>query len=413
MPGIDPATDKEYPQFCRGRLGDPYPLLHRLRTEDPVHWCEPLGGWVLTRYEDVFNGFLDRRLSSDKARAIMNRLPATLRAKVDALGQHLSRWVSHTDPPDHTRLRRLVNLAFTPRVINGMRPRIERIVGTLIDSVQAQGRMDLIKDFAYPLTVTVLCELLGVPPQDRERFSRWAEDVLALVDGAGPEMPKAAEQAQESLFELTEYVRGIAAQRRRDPRQDLISALVALEDQADKPGADELLGMCLQILVGGHDPTAGLIGNAILSLLRNRSEMRKLMANPSSIDSAVEEVLRFECPGPRSTRIALEDLEVDGRAIREGQSVFLMIGAANRDPDRFPDPDRFDIGRRPNDHLGFGWGLHFCLGAPLARLQGRIAVNTLLGRLPNLGFADDDHRDNPPWRESMGLRSLSSLPLVF
>jgi len=413
MPGTELETDHDYERFRHGQLGDPYPLLRRLRETDPVHWSEPLGGWVLTRYEDILKCFLDTRLSSDKARSIMNQLPAALQTKAAALGQHLSRWVSHTDPPDHTRLRRLVNLAFTQRVINDMRPHIEQMVDALVDSVQAQGRMDLIKDFAYPLPVTVICELLGIPPGDREQFSLRVEDIVTLIDGAGPERPRAAEQAQASLFELTEYFGGIAEQRRREPRQDLISSLVALEEQGDNLSPDELLAMCLQILFGGHDTTTGLIGNAILSLLRNPTQMDGLKDDPTSIHTAVEEFLRFESPGPRNTRIALEDLEINGRAIRKGESVFLMVSAANRDPDQFPDPDRLDIHRQPNHHLAFGWGLHFCLGAPLARLASQLALGALLERLPNLGFANNDHRDNPPWRKSMGLRALRSLPVIF
>ncbi len=413
LPRSDAESSSEYDLFCRGRLADPYPLLHRLRKQAPVHWCAPLDCWFVTRYDDVLAGHADPRLSSDKMQVKMKQLPPALRKKVERLGQHLSMWVSHTDPPDHTRLRRLVHLAFTPAVVAGMRPRIQEIVDALVDKAETQGQMDIIADFAYPLPVTVVCELLGIPPQDVTQFTQWVEDIVAFIDGSELEIPNVAERSLRSLLELTDYFHAIAQERQRSPGDDMISALVAVEEEGNRLSPDELFAMCVQMLVGGHDTTTGLIGNGLHALLQNPAELEKLKANPSLIDSAVEEFLRYESPGPRDTRLALEDLEIGGQQVREGQAVVLMLSAANRDPEQFPDPDRLDICRQPNKHVAFGWGIHFCLGAPLARLMGEIALNTLLRRLPEVRFADNSWHDNPPWREAVGLRMLNSLPVVY
>ena len=410
---LNAEAGNEYRLFCHGRLANPYPLYHRLRAESPVHWCAPLDCWLLTRYDDVLAGHNDPRLSSDKMRVKMKQLPPTLRAQVETLGQHLSMWVSHTDPPDHTRLRRLVHLAFTPAVVSEMRPRIQKIVDALVNKAQPQRRMDVINDFAYPLPVTVVCEWLGIPSQDQEQFTTWVEDIVAFIDGSELDLVNVAEQSLQSLLELTDYFHDIAQQRQRHPREDLISALVAIEEQGDRLSADELFAMCVQMLVGGHDTTTGLIGNGMLTLLQHPAEFEKLKADSSLISTAVEEFLRFESPGPRDTRLALEDLEIGGQHISTGQAVVLMLGAANRDPAQFPDPDRLDICRQPNKHVAFGWGIHFCLGAPLARMMGEIALNTMIRRLPEIRFADKSFSQNPPWREAVGLRMLKSLPVVF
>ena len=413
MPQLNAEASSEYDQFCHGRLADPYPFYQRLRAESPVHWCAPLDCWLVTGYDDVLAGHNDPRLSSDKMRVKMKQLSPALRNKVERLGQHLSMWVSHTDPPDHTRLRRLVHMAFTPAVVADIRPRIQRIVDGLVDRAETGKRIDVIADFAYPLPVTVVCEWLGIPARDRDQFTTWVEDIVAFIDGSELELANVAEQSLRSLLELTDYFDEIVQERQRYPREDLISALVAIEEEGDRLSADELFAMCVQMLVGGHDTTTGLIGNGLLALLQHPAELEKLQADPSLIGTAVEEFLRFESPGPRDTRLVLEDLEIGGQPIREGQAVVLMLGAANRDPAQFPDPDRLDICRRPNKHVAFGWGIHFCLGAPLARLMGEIALNTILRRLPKIRFADKEFSHNPPWREAVGLRMLKSLPVVF
>jgi cytochrome P450 len=403
----------DYESFCAGRLTDPYPLFHRLQTEDPVHWCETWECWVLTRYDDVQQAHLNPHLSSDKTRAMMAMLPEALCTSVDALGQHLRQWVSHTDPPAHTRLRGLVSKAFVPRVIQTMRSRITAVTGKLIDAAIPNGRMELIRDFAYPLPVTVIGELLGIPPDDRVQFQDWVEDMVAFVDGAASQRCNVAERALSGLQELTSYFDQIITCKRTEPDDDLISMLLALEADGDRFTDAEVLAMCVQILVGGHDTTTGLISNGIFALLRHPNELERLQAHPELIETAVEEFLRFESPAPRNTRIATAATEIAGHEIAAGHVVALMVGAANHDPQQFPDPDRLDIGRRPNSHLAFGRGRHFCLGKPLARLEGQIAIAALLQRLPGLRLADEQMNTHSPWRQSTGLRLLESLPVTF
>ena len=409
----DQNKEDEYQQFCLGRLGDPYPLLHRLQEEDPVHWSEPMQSWLLTRYEDVYHAFLDQRMSSQKVRTLMEQLPVELRSKVDTLGKHLSMWVSHTDPPDHTRLRRLVSLAFSPGVVFRMKPHIQQVVDQLIDQVQPGKQMDVIADFAYPLPVIVICELLGIPPDDRQQFSSWVDDIVATTDGSGPERPRTAEKSQQALDALMDYLSEIVEDRRSHPREDLITSLIAVEAEGDKLSSDELFAMLNQLLVGGHDTTTALIGNAVLALFQFPDELEKLRNDPALISLAVEEFLRYETPAPRNTRRALEDLVIGGRKIRAGETILLMVIAANRDAVVFSNPDDLDIARHPNNQLSFGWGPHFCLGAPLARQIAQIAINTLLRRLPKIQLEDKRHAEVPLWRNSMGLRSLERLPVEF
>ena len=410
---INLKTDDEYQRFCHGRLSNPYPLLRKIREEDSVHWCEQMKSWLLTRHEDVYNAFLDQRMSSQKVQTLMEQLPPELRTKVNALGKHLSMWVSHTDPPDHTRLRRLVSQAFSPKMVVRMKPHIHQIADDLVNQVQSEGKMDLIGQFAYPLPVIVICELLGIPPDDRRQFSGWVDDIVATTDGSGPERPRTAEKSQQALFQLMDYLHDIVEDRRSNPREDLISSLVAFESEEDRLSPDELYAMINQLLVGGHDTTTALIGNAMLALFQFPAELEKLRNNPALITMAVEEFLRYETPAPRNTRRALEDLVIGGQSIQAGQTVLLMVISANRDAAMFPDPDRLNIARHPNQHLSFGWGSHFCLGAPLARQIAQISINTLLRRLPRIHLADKGHAENPPWLHSMGLRTLELLPVDF
>jgi cytochrome P450 len=404
----DATALEEYERFCRGQLAVPYPLFNRLQAEDPVHWSEVLETWVITRYDDVVSGLRDPRLSSARVAVFMERLSEPMRDRVCPLGQHLSKWVSQVNPPDHTRLRQLVSVAFTPRVVETMRPRIQAIVNTLIDKVEPDGQMDLIVDFAYPLPVTVISEMLGIPSEDQDQFRTWSDDIMAFVGGSGLALPQIAEKSYQSLCELREYFEKIIQERRSRPREDLIG-LLAAEEQGDKLSADELVAMCSQLLVAGHETTTQLIANGVLVLLQHPGELQKLRDDPTLITSAIEEVLRFEGPSQRQTRLVSEDLEIRGRRVNKDSTVLLMLGAANRDPTEFPDPDRFDICRRPNRHVGFSAGIHFCLGAPLARLEGAIAVETLLRRLPVLQLATQDFQ----WRENMSLRALRSLPVAY
>jgi len=404
---IDACGD--YSLFCQGKLADPYPLYRQLREEDPVHWSVPLGSWILTRYSDVLPALKEPRLISSRMPLYLKYLPDDLRARMGPLTRHLEKWLVNSDPPDHTRLRALVSKAFTPAVVEKLRHHIQEIVDGLLDPLEGSGHMDIIRDFAYPLPAIVITEMLGVPAADRDQFKKWSEDIVAFTGGGGLALAGVADRSQLSLIEASEYFRKALQERRCQPREDLISALVTVEEQGDSLNEEELLAMCVLLFVAGHETTMNLIGNGLLALLQNPGQMQKLRNDWSLIKSAVEEFLRFESPLQRQSRLASEDFEIAGRPIRRGQSVFAMAGAANRDPAQFKDPDVLDVSRKENRHVAFGAGLHFCIGAPLARLEAQIATNTLLHRFPSLRLSVSDLE----WRENMTVRGLKSLPVVF
>ena len=383
-------------------IEDPYPTYHRLRAEDPVHH-NPLGFWVLTRYEDVVTALRDPRLAKEAiARFIAARLgtpPPT--GSLSMLDR---------DPPDHTRLRGLVSKAFTPRVVEGLRPHIQRIVDDLLARVEDTHSMDLIEEFAYPLPVMVICQMLGVPVEDSERFKQWGQDVARGLDTillpADSEVGRRSTAARQALGG---YFRELIAERRASPRADMLSDLIAASEAGDKLNEDELLATCVLLLVAGHETTVNLIGNGTLALLRHPDQLRRLREEPGLIGSAVEELLRYDGPVQRTARVPSADVTIAGRTIPKDDMVLPFIGAADRDPAQFTDPDRLDLGRADNRHIAFGWGIHFCLGAPLARVEGQIAIGTLVQRLPKLALATD----RPEHRLSLTLRGLTSLPVSF
>jgi pimeloyl-[acyl-carrier protein] synthase len=379
-------------------IADPYPTYHRLRAEDPVH-RSPMGFWVLTRYDDIVGVLRDSRLGKGAIGAQM--------AARDGGAGGLSMLVM--DPPDHTRLRGLVNKAFTPRVVEGLRPRIQQIVDDLLARIRGVHQLDLIADFAYPLPVTVICEMLGVPDEDRETFKAWGLDIARSLDAILlPPDSDLARRGASARGALAEYFRRLIAERRSSPRSDLLSGLIAAEEAGDALSENELLATCILLLIAGHETTVNLIGNGVLALFRHPAELRRLRDDPSLIHSAVEELLRYDGPVQRMTRIPNEDATIADKTIRKGEMVMTFIGAADRDPAHFPDPDRLDIARQDNRHIAFGWGIHFCLGAPLARVEGQIAINTLVQRLPTLALATT----TPEFRQSVTLRGLQSLPVT-
>jgi cytochrome P450 len=384
-------------------LADPYPTYHRLRDEDPVHHS-PLDFWVLTRYEDVAVVLRDPRFIKEP---LVSVVAARFGVTVPP-GVGLS--MLDRDPPDHTRLRSLVSKAFTPRVVEGLRPRVQTIVDDLITRAEAVGSMDLIEEFAYPIPVNVICEMLGVPVEDHERFKGWSLDIARGLDSVWlppeSEIPKRSGAGRHAIGD---YMRELIAERRASPRGDLLSALIAAEEAGDKLSEDELIATCILLLIAGHETTVNLIGNGTLALLRHPEELRRLRETPGLITSAVEELLRYDGPVQRTARITSTEVTIGGRTIAKGEMVMPFIGAADRDPSQFPDPDRLDLGRSDNRHIAFGWGIHFCLGAPLARLEGQIAIDTLVRRLPGLALVDDE----PEYRQSLTLRGLKALPVTF
>jgi pimeloyl-[acyl-carrier protein] synthase len=387
-------------------LADPYPFYHRLRSHDPVHWSGEC--WVLTRYADVLAALQDLRLSAAGMGWDVSDLPDPEREVLTSLFRSLSRWMGFLDPPDHTRLRGLVHKAFTPRVIEALRPQTQQIVDNILDAARSAGRMDVIRDLAAPLPVVVIAEMLGLPPGDRERLKRWSDDLAAFVgrfDFPAAELPELA----RSLLELTAYLRAVMAERRRRPGNDLISGLLTAEEKGDVLDEDELIANCVLLLFAGHETTTDLIGNGLAALLRHPAQLERLRADPSLIGSAVEELLRYDCPAQLTVRVAREEVRIGGKRVQSGEAVTLMLGAANRDPAQFPEPDRLEIARRENPHVAFGHGIHFCLGSALARLEGQIAINAVVRRLPAIRLA----AETLEWRPSQALRGLRSLPVVL
>jgi cytochrome P450 len=383
-------------------LADPYPTYHRLRTEDPVHWS-PLGFWVLTRYDDVVAVLRDQRFAKEP-------MIAAVAARFGISPGTIGLSMLDRDPPDHTRLRGLVSKAFTPRVVERLRPHIQEIVDGLLARVEGKGGMDLIEEFAYPIPVMVICELLGVPVEDQERFKTWSLDLARGLDSIM--LPVDSEVALRSGIArqgLTEYFRDLIAKRRAVPRNDLLSALIAAEEAGDKLTENELLASSILLLVAGHETTVNLIGNGTLALLRHPDQLRRLRENPGLIGSAIEELLRYDGPVQRTARMPSTEVTIGGRTIKSDEMVMPFIGAADRDPAQFPDPDRLDIARADNRHVAFGMGIHFCLGAPLARVEGQIAINTLVQRLPKLALATEQ----PEHRQSLTLRGLKALSVSF
>jgi pimeloyl-[acyl-carrier protein] synthase len=386
---------------------NPYPFYHQLRAMDPVLWVPGVMGrgvWIVTGYHECSSALRDHRLGKEGYRALPpDQVPPLFRSLGSARANMLFK-----DPPDHTRLRGLVNQAFTPRVLERLRPHIQEIAEQLISQIAAGGEAELITAFAFPLPVIVIAELLGVPPEERDRFKAWSGPLAATTDPtATPEM---VERSLAAVEELNAFFQPIIAERRRAPRQDLISLLAGARDAGDKLSEEELLATCRLLLVAGHETTVNLIGNATLALLKHPDQRALLTARPELIPAAVEELLRYDSPVQLTGRFALEDADLGGHAIRPGDTVLAVLGAANRDPAQFPDPDQLDL-TRPNagSHVSFSQGIHYCLGAPLARMEGQIALSALLRRLPGLALAGGELE----YRGNMTLRGLQRLPVTF
>ncbi len=387
---------------------DPYPLYRALRERDPFHRSRLIGGWVLSRYEDVASVLKDGRFLADDRKHSFQVKQRQQLIKDGLMGAHemLSPSMLRTDPPDHTRLRGLVSKAFTPRTVESLRRRIEAIVQERFDQAATNGHMDVIRELAYPLPVIVIAEMLGVPTEDREQFKRWSDDAVASF---GATSVNAFVRARDAFRELQAYVERIAEDRRREPREDLLSALLAAEQEGDTLTLEEVFNTCILLLVAGNETTTNLIGNGLLALLRHPDQLELLRNDPSLVEGAVEELLRYDSPVQATGRFVLEDVEVNGKVVQAGQQVIALLGAANRDPEQFAEPDRLDITRKDNRHVSFGHGIHYCLGAPLARLEGQIALLYLIQRFPNMRLA----AERPEWGDNLILRGLKSLPVAF
>ena len=375
---------------------DPYPALARLRAREPVHHDRVIGRFIVTRPDDVERVLRDRAMSVDPRKANEGTF-----MRVFARFGEFS--MLFQDPPDHTRLRALVSRAFTPRAVERLAPRIREIAGELLGAVGGQPRFDVIEAFAGPLPVIVIAEMLGVDPADRRAFKRWSDWQALSLNPLLSEEERAAADAADA--ELAEYLRRALAERRARPRDDLISAMIAVEEAGDQLTDAEIVSMCMLLLTAGNVTTTDLIGNGIWLLLRHPDQLRRLREDPALIGHAVEEMLRFESPVVQAVRIPMGDLEIGGCPIGRGESVVTSLAAANRDPGRYPEPDRFDITRPDVTHHSFGGGAHFCLGAPLARLEAQLAIAAFLERFPRVRLADEP----PEWRALPAFRGLARL----
>ena len=371
-------------------VADPYPYYRLLRETDPVHFDERRGTWLVARHEDV------SRLLRDDVRLSAVQGPPSPSANM--LG---------TDPPRHTRLRTLVLKAFTPRAVRQLQPRIHAIVDELLDEMAARGETDAIADFAYPLPITIIGEMLGVPAQERG-FFREASTKVALSAGYAQDTAITS-RAAEGRTEMVRYFESLIRRRREDPQDDLVSACIQAEEAGDSLNHGELMAMLLILLIGGHETTVNLIGNGILALLRNPEQLELLRTEPVERE-ATEELLRYDSPSQYTGRVAVQDFEMHGKQIKAGQPVRMLLASANRDADVFTDPDTVDLRRTPNPHVAFGAGIHYCLGGELARLEGQIAISSIVRRFPGLRLATGNELR---WRNAPVFRGLEKLPLTF
>jgi cytochrome P450 len=402
-----PVFDPFDPQWA----SDPFPLYADLRRRAPIHRND-LGFWVVARHADCLAVLRDRRASSDSLNVAVERMPQGLRTPVGeddpiAAAMIEMRPFLFRDPPDHTRLRGLVSKAFTPKVVESLRTRTQQVVDELLDAALDAGRVDLLEAFAYPLPVRVICDLLGVPAEDQDRFKDWSD---ALARGLDPDFlltQEVIDARSEAVLQFSQYFFELLADRRRAPGEDLLSRLVQAEDGGTVLSEAEMLSTCILLLVAGHETTVNLISGGTLALLRHSDQMERFRTDPGVHRSGVEEMLRYVSPVQLTGRALTEDCEFGGVEFAAGDFAMLLIASGNHDPEQFEDPERFDVTRTPNNHLGFGFGIHHCLGAPLARMEAQVALTSLVRRAPGLALTVED----VTYKTNVVLRGMESLPV--
>ena len=388
-------------------LANPYALFDRMRAEDPVHWSPRLKSWVLTRYDDVKRVCLEpARMSSDRLRPFFASIPSEEAKKIGDIMRYLSLWMVFKDAPEHTRLRRLTSKVFHNKAMQAMRPRIEDIARWLLEDIGDKSEFDFIGEFAGPLPCLVIMAMLGVPREDLAQVKRMSDEI-ALFIGSSRTSAEKYDTAEAATHEMAEYFRHHVAQRRAAPRADLMSELAHLNDNGDTLSDDELIATCILLLFAGHETTTNHIANGVLSLSRFQGEQQKLRADPGLAAAAVEELLRYEGPSGAQVRIVARTHELRGKLLNEGERVFVMLNAANRDPEAYSSPDRLDLGRDGVPHLTFGFGLHICLGFPLARLEGQVAFPALLKQYASI----EAFGPEPEWINSLVFRGMKALPI--
>src|SRR3954467_662025 len=388
-------------------LADPFPFYRSLREEDPAHWAPGLKAWVLTRYEDVKAVCLDTAgMSSDRLRPFFATLPSAEAARVRDLIRYLTLWMVFRDPPEHTRLRRLAAKVFHVRSMHALRPNVEALTAWLLDEIGARQEFDFIADFAGPLPALVIMDMLGAPRGELGRLKRLSDE-MALFIGSARDSPEKYARAEAATQEMAALFRELIAARRARPQRDLLSELVAVDDDGDRLSEDELVATCILLLFAGHETTTHHLANGLAALLRFPSELERLRAAPSLAPAAVEELLRYDGPIGAQVRIVQEKQDFHGRTLNPGERVFVLMNAANRDERAYPEPDRLDLPRSGVPHLTFGFGPHICLGFPLARLEGQVALPAVLARWRRI----EPVGDAPAWIDSMVLRGMRTMPL--
>lgn len=401
VPGID-SVDLTTPAAS----ADPFAVVRALRESDPVHWSEAHRAWLITRYDDVSAAFQNKAFSNDRVRPVLERKrQAGARSAATGVLGLMTGWMVVNDPPVHTRLRKLAAGAFKGQRIAAMDAMITRIVDEHVDAfLRGSGPRDLISEVAYPLPATVIATMLGAPPEDRDRFREWSDELALVAFGTGgAARADRHERALRGLRGMEAYFHTLIGERRAEPGEDMLSALMAREGD-DRLTDDELVGMCALLLFAGHETTTNSIANSVLALLRHPDQLDRLRRDPALIGPAVEELLRFDGPIKVLNRWVVAETEVRGKTIRPGERVHLVLASANRDPEKFADPDALDLGRSPNPHVAFGKGIHACIGAQLARTETRIAVARIVERLPGLALAEE-----PVWKDVLASRSMEQL----
>jgi cytochrome P450 len=400
-----------YSLLTPAALANPYPVYDRLRTDDPVHWDDQFRAWLLTRYADAKSILYDSRASTQLGHQNeFDGVPADLQEKVAEIYDFLALWVAAMDPPEHRRMRQLLNAGFKPRLVENLRPRIQAIADDLLDAVGDANQMEFMSDFAYPLPAMVIAEMLGMPASDRMLLRGWSKKLLGIILFGQRGEPTVIEEVHQSIQEMYAYLRVLITERQRAPQDDLLSNLLAAKEHGTVLSEKELISTCVLLLFAGHETTMNLLGNGLLAFFEHPDQYELIGADHSLIPAAIEEILRYRGPVQLAPRTAKEDIEIGGKHIRAGEVMMACLGAANHDPAQFSEPHKFDI-RRPNvgTQLAFGHGIHFCLGAPLARLEAQVAFPTLLRRLPGLRGVVEE----ATWRETLSVRGLSKLPITF
>ncbi|WP_370947490.1 cytochrome P450 [Amycolatopsis sp. cg5] len=387
---------------------DMYPALDRLRTEEPVHWSPELNSWAITRYANIAAALRDPRLGSGSMTELIDRLPEADRLRLKPLRDSINLWMGGTDPTAHKRMQRVIKRYFMSReLMAALRPRVQEITDELLDELIPRGGCEIVDDLAYPLPARVMAEMLGIPEKDRDLLPRWSRDITAVFSQI--DVPKLLE-SQQSIVEMSDYLREVVADRRRQPREDLISLLVAAHDKGDIVSEDEILANCVLLLFAGHETTGGLISAGLNLLLRHPDQLKALRADMTLLPGAIEEMLRVDGPASLTTRFSKEPVVIHGQEIDADQHLYLVLAAANRDPEYFDDPTRFDITRTGNRHLSFGQGLRYCLGATLARLEAEICFTSLFDRVDEI----TPHPDGAT-RERRGpfVSAVTAVPVTF